>query len=503
MRPQGSIYQPYDQWNTNNSIKERIIRYFGKISQKEARNRLYGGLPLSDIFDRFEMEIIHERERIVNIRILGHDPRRTIHIQNMSLRQLLVESTCGYGNSVNHGDCTWEKLTPQQRLEVCHSELSRWSVKVKSEKRERPWGNRRIPSGIKLINAEWCEAIEITNNCTTSTGFELKILIQNPQGTLDQYHGSFTIPQAPYFRLSQVQGGAWARQGFAANWKNASGPDATHGLLDPRQYPRPMANPTFGMIYWENNFHARESVSLDLNIYRDLDKRYKTREYKIKINKGKIDYQRWGKDAEYYTKPHLRRLVINPKRERKCIEPPKRYGEMLRKKEGVFKLPVFRADGLYDVLHPQAQVKKNYPKLKHFTIAKINQTRNGLQELQLVNKKPRAEKELHRIVIGNIDLDKIPHYPKFYTLHRFGFSPRNTSSLYDANWRCAGERYSAKDALYACCLAAGPDHQAIYIQPESWGIERAILSRQGNHLVVDLISYERIVPVWQGEIKIY
>ena len=86
MKPEGNIYQPYDQWDTNKSIKERILRYFGKISQKEARNRLYGGLPLSDIFDRFEMEITNEKECLVDIRILGHDPRRTIHIQNMSLR---------------------------------------------------------------------------------------------------------------------------------------------------------------------------------------------------------------------------------------------------------------------------------------------------------------------------------------------------------------------------------------------------------------------------------
>lgn len=503
MRPEGTIFQPYDQWETNKSLRERIIRYFGGATKKEACDHLYGGLALSDIFDRFEMDITDEQERMVDIRILGHDPRRTVHIKNMSLRQLLVESTYGYVDTHNSGQGNWDRLSPQQRLEVCHSELSRWSVKIKSEKREAKWGNRRIAPGIQLVNASWCEAIEITNNCTTSTGFELKIKVKNPSGALDQYHGSFSIPQAPYLQLSRIQAGAWARQGFRANWEQPYGPEADHGLVNPQQYPRPRANPTFGMIYWEVNFHARESINIDLHTYRELDRRSKVREYRVKINKGKIDYQRWGANTEYYSKPHLRHLVINPKRERTCIPPPKRYGEILRKKEGVFKLPVFRSDGLYDVLHPQAQVKKNYPTLKKMTIATISKTKAGLHELQLVNKKPRAQKELHRIVIGNIDLDQIPHYPEYFTLHRFGFSPRNTSSLYDADWRPASERYRSKQALYACCLAAGPDHQATYIQPESWGIERAILSREGKDLVIDIISYERIVPVWQGRIRLF
>lgn len=501
MKPEGKIYEPYHQWDTNKSLKGRILKYFGSISKKQACDNLYGGLALSDIFDRFEMTIVNEKERIVDIRVLGHDPRRTIHIRNMSMRQLLVESTFGYVDSKNNGEASWEYLSPQQRVEVCHSELSRWSVKLKSQKREREWGGKRIAPGIKLVNAGWCESIEITNNCTTHTGFELKITVKNPTGQFDQYHGSFIIPQADYLRLSQIQAGAWARQGFNASWDARAGKDHNHGIMSPHSYPKPMSNPTFGMIYWEENFNAREQVTFDLSVYRKIDKRVKAKTYKVAINKGKIDYQRWGKEAEYYTKPHLRRLVINPKRERRCIDPPKKYGEILRKKDGVFKLPVFRSDGLYDVLHPKAKVKKNYPVLKKFNRAAIRKTSAGLHEIQLLNKKPRAKKELHRIVIGNINLNNIPVYPDYYTLHRFGFSPRATSTLYDANWRPASERYRSKKAVYACCLASGPDHQATYVQPESWGIERAILSREGDFLVIDIISYERIVPVWQGKIK--
>ncbi|MEL6637146.1 MAG: hypothetical protein AAFR05_10385 [Bacteroidota bacterium] len=503
MKTEGRIYQPYDQWETNTSLRQRILRYFGDDNPQNARDKLYGGKALSDIFERFELEIVDPAERIVNIRLIGRDPRRTLHIRGMSLRQLLVESTLGYVDSVNPGHYRWEDLDPQQRLEICQSELSRWSVVIKSLRGEQAWNKRRVGPGIELINADWCESIEVTNNCTTSTGFELKIKVYNPAGTLDQYHGSFIIPQLPYQQLSRIQAGAWARQGFAANWEGHSGKDADHALLHPRQYPSPEHNPTFGMVYWEKRFSARERIRINLQRYRDLDGRSRLQEYKIRINKGKIDYQRWGTEAEYYTKPHRRRLVINPKRERHPIDPPKRYGEILRKKEGAFKLPVFRSDGLYDVLHPEAKVQKNYPTLKKLTRATLRRTRVGKYELQLLNKKPRAQKELHRIVIGNLDLDQIPHYPNFFTLHRFAFCPRNTTALYDPDWRPCSESHDKKSALYAAVLAAGPDDDAIYIQPESWGIERAILSREGEDLVVDLISYERIVPVWQGRIQIW
>ncbi len=406
-------------------------------------------------------------------------------------------------DSDNPGNYRWEDLDPQQRLEICQSELSRWSVMLKTAQGQRKWRNRRKAPGIKIINADWCESIELTNNCTTSKGFELKIKVYNPNGDLDDYHGSFVIPQFPYQQLSRIQAGAWARQGFNAKWDGPPGREANHGLIDPQRYPSPETNPTFGMIYWEKRFSARDQIRIDLNRYRDLDGRSRPKEYKVKINKGKIIYQRWGKDAEYYTKPHLRRLVISPKRERKPIDPPKRYGEILRKKEGLFKLPVFRSDGLYDVLHKEVKIQKNYPTLKKLTRASLRKTKAKKYELQLINKKPRAKKELHRIVIGNIDLDTIPRYPEYFTLHRFSFCPRQTSSLYDPNWRPCNEELTQKSALYACVLAEGPDDNAIYIQPESWGIERAILSREDDDLVIDLISYERIVPVWQGRIKLW
>ena len=91
MKTEGRIYQPYDQWETNTSLRQRILRYFGDDNPQNARDKLYGGKALSDIFERFELEIVDPAERIVNIRLIGRDPRRTLHIRGMSLRQLLVE----------------------------------------------------------------------------------------------------------------------------------------------------------------------------------------------------------------------------------------------------------------------------------------------------------------------------------------------------------------------------------------------------------------------------
>ena len=62
---------------------------------------------------------------------------------------------------------------------------------------------------------------------------------------------------------------------------------------------------------------------------------------------------------------------------------------------------------------------------------------------------------------------------------------------------------TAELSLYAFLLAEnvgdGSD-KALFIQPESWGIERAIMSfdESRTQLSIDLISFERIIPVWQG-----
>jgi hypothetical protein len=494
---EGKIYLPHEDWGDEE--KKKIEAYYqNKITWQEALKHLYGGLDLREIVSEIKIDIENELDRTVTFSL--NTKEGWLSIGNLSFKQLLVESSYRYGNGANQPiedweNDGWDKLSTQQRLEVCQNELSRWSVII-IDKKNVNWENG-LPAELSMQGGEWIDYLEIVNNCTTNRGFELKI-----KTSAGAYHGSFCIPQTPYRKLCTVQSGAWAWQGWNVLYGEPEKiGDYYASLISIKEKPNTINNPTFGQVY-DSDSNANENILIDLKEYRTLVSGSE-KNYKIEINKGAICYNRWGENKEYETKPYDRKLVIDPDGST-YINPPRTYLEVLEPSNpsGDFKLPKFGEDGLYDV---RVAIDKNkYPILSKLDTLIITKTSVGLYELQLKIKDPANDTSLCKIVLGNLSLDL---GDDFFVIDRFCFNPRQTVSHYDHNWLPAAETFGAtKKAVYAFVLGreVSTDDVSgnIFIQPENWGIERVILKREDNLLFIDLISYERIVPVWQGKIDL-
>lgn len=496
---EGKIYLPWEEWSAED--KSKIEAYYqNKITWQEALKHLYGGLDLTEIISEIKLEIENALDRRLTFSLKTN--AGWLSIRNLSFKQLLVESSYRYGNGAGRSMEDWEndgwhKLSTQQRLEVCQNELSRWSVVV-IDKKNTNWENG-LPPELSMEGGEWIDYLEIVNNCTTHRGFELKI--KTSEGA---YHGSFVVPQKVYKTLCTVQSGAWAWQGWNVLFGDHTPENIGNyyaSLINPKEKPDARTNPTFGQVYSAAS-NANENILIDLNQYRSLVNGSE-KSYSIDINKGAICYNRWGENKEYETKPHKRKLVIHPY-ENIFIEPPETYLEIVNpiNISGDFRLPKFGQDGLYDVREP---IKKDkYSILSKLDTLTIVKTSAGLYELQLNIKDPAKDTSLCKIVLGNLNLDL---GDDFFVIDRFCFNPRKTVSYYDDNWLPAAELYGVdKKAIYAFVLGRELIEDGvpknIFIQPENWGIERAILKRENNLLFIDLISYERIVPVWQGKIDL-
>ncbi len=500
MQPkEGVIYTPFDHWTTEQ--EQKVLQYYQhQYTLEEIKGFLYGGKPLPALVTEVKVSIENKLERIITFTLVTQFGE--VVLSNLSFRQLLVESSYRYGDHASRRIADWqndgwEQLSPQQRVEVCQNELSRWSVIV-IDKNKSDWVDG-IPDEINAQNARWIEYLEIVNNCTTTKGFELKLKYK---GTL--YHGSFIIPQQEYKELCTIQSGSWAWQG----WDYFTEDQGIHPTLIKPRDAFSTTNPTFGSIYNAED-KANEKILIDLSVYREIETGSEVM-YPITVNPGAIDYTRWGTHTEYYTKPHSRKLVA-AMHEDVYTTPPETYTQVQSpaNAKGTFRLPLFQENGLYNVL--QLSPKTNYHFLSTITKAVLSRTLEGLAELRLVCEHPPSDTALHEIVIGNIDIEAEALQNGFLTMDRFCFHPRKTTSYYDHGWLPAAERYGAhKKAVYAFFLGAARGYQSdagwlkgqIFIQPESWGIERAILSRKGNKLTLDLMSYERIVPVWQGSIDL-
>ncbi|MEO0445101.1 MAG: hypothetical protein AAF191_03380 [Verrucomicrobiota bacterium] len=478
----GLLFEPHTKFTPE--TWRNFYTYFAGESASPSKweiiSSIYGGEPLTRYLANFDFDIANKETCKVDIKIRHGDyPKEPIEIEGMNFAQLLVESS-----QVPAVDSNWSKIDPQTRVEICQNELSRWSVIVKSDKPVEEWGGQRVPPGLRIRNDDWVDKIEIVNNCTTSKGFELKMKIGPTT-----YHSSFVIPPAEYRRLCQEQAGAWARQGWSK--QNEEQPS---GLIDPS------SGPYFSDIY-QSEKHSLPEIQFDLNRYRTITKDQTPQTLPILVQYGEIDYRRWGKptDGEYYQKPWVRHLVMHPT-ESRFITPPSTYREILEDPNR-FRLPDFEESGIYNVLKPTT--KTHYGELAKLSQCVIKETESGLLEISLTNPDAfAADLDLHRIVLGNISMDLIPTYPDYYTFNRFCYNPRPTTSYYDHAWKPAHK--TGEEAPYAFVLGRTRDddpNTGVFIQPESWGIERCILSfadADRSVLVVDLMSFERIVPVWQG-----
>ncbi|MEW7291618.1 hypothetical protein [Aquimarina sp. 2304DJ70-9] len=457
--------------------KEEILTYYkNEIPFEKARAYIYGGADLTKIIEYISFEIIDLKSLMVRLRLYHHNNTITT-IKKMSFRQLTVESSNNFRQNPKK---SWEELTPQEKVEICQHELSRWSLILKSGS----------SNPLEIENGESFDYIELINNCTTSEGFEIKIHSNDIK-----YHASFEMPSEVYNPLCQEQAGSEARQGWFVDWNGTdpTKPDQNHGLIN-TSYPNISTNPAFSQIYWESEYHMRDVVKIDLSKYRTISETVINGQ--IDISLGAIDYDRWtyalGPNNEYIQKPKMRKLIVaHDKTEYK--NPPSTYSEILSGSYK-FRLPLFLENGIYDVTSPKE--KKHYGILQNLNTYEINFLNTGKYEIVLYNNSANT-KELYKLIVGNIDIDTIPTYPEIQTIDRFCFAPRKTTSEYDKNWLPSSIK-EKNNTTYAFALTSDNN----YIQPESWGIERMILSKENDEkIIIDLISYERILPIWQGAIK--
>lgn len=491
----------YPPWGFTKPQWDKIKAYYAADSHRnhelEIVHAIYGGLALPAHYNRLEAHIAGQTsDRRVHL-TLHHkdDPQKTVHLKDVNFNQWLIESSRLPDPGSPKG---WAGLDPQTRIEICQNELARWSVKLKTREGQDQWNGQRTAPGLDISGDRECDEIELINNCTTSWGFEIKVWVNGAM-----YHGSVKIPQQVYRTLCREQAGAWARQG----WFDPNDQEGREcGLLGDG------VNNSFRFsagIYGSEH-HADPRITIDLNRYRSLSNAHPPSRHDIKPDNGKIDYRRWGDDKEYVEKPFARHLVMDADATAKTpgqfVSPPDTYAEV-QSHAPRFKLPDFKPNGVYTVYEPTS--KAHYAQLADLTTAVIHRTEQNLDEVILERSSPCHPLELHRIVLGNLDLATIREKGKFFTLDRFCFNPRPTSDLYCPKWKPAVERYGhARQTPYGFLLAQPPDqgqNRGVFIQPESWGVERAVLSFEGsgrNVLVIDLISFERIVPVWQGRIDL-
>ena len=188
--------------------------HYGKEASRERiAENVYGGRAIASLFKNicFEASDDDLENACATITLEPQDVDPEVNVEPLilvdaPLKQFLI---AGLPRMVNGpvpkkwgSKDRWEDLDPQYRLELCHSEISRWSVFFKRDNRVR--GETQIQNGDDFTG------IELVNNCTTSTGFEFRV---KRKGVT--YHGSFggsaTLADV-YQKLSIRQAGTWARQ---------------------------------------------------------------------------------------------------------------------------------------------------------------------------------------------------------------------------------------------------------------------------------------------------
>ncbi|MEM7391431.1 MAG: hypothetical protein AAF492_03705, partial [Verrucomicrobiota bacterium] len=405
--------------------------------------------------------------------IPASDRETPLRLLDVSLKQFLV---CGLPNRTWlpwNGTNQWDIFDPQYRLELCHSEISRWSIIFKQSGKVQ--GDANIEGGDGFTD------IELVNNCTTVKGFEFKV---RRDGRL--FHGSFGkdgLLEPVYQKLSEWQAGSRARQ--------------EEELDDDGR--------TFWTIYG-NPLDPSKNIEIHFDRYRQVDTSAEARELSLAVEEGPIDYARWGVTSEYFQKPQVRRLihsiVDSAGTETLRPEPPETYLEI--KEATSISFPQFTESGVYDLSDRQSKPRKHYAPLYAMDQCIVRTLIDGRKELDLRISSPGTDYGLRRIVMGNLDLDALPIYPETFTFHRFGYGARDTVSTYDPDYVPASDVLPVAHYAYLLGGDGAPDEATTYIIPENYGVERLVLSWDDYHrtvLTVDIIGFERILPIWQGHIS--
>ena len=483
------FFQPMEEL-TEAQWGEFQKHYGSNVSKKEIINNVYGGEPLDNLFSHFQLETDESRLRNLRatIRLIPAEANlKPLVVKNLSFKQFLVAGLPSRDLLPWDGKDNWKALDPQYRLELCHAEVSRWSIFIKR--------NGKTLSDAVLENHEVFSDIELINNCTTSFGFEFKVVRDGIQ-----YHGSFGRRNDNERWKTGVDDFAYLYRRLS-QWQAGSLGDQNKELIDER-----------GLNFFSYYFNPiprslkKGNFEFDISLerYRSLnEKDGKETLYRVEINRDEIDYKRWGASSEYYQKPQQRRLMKSIKdcEGRISKEPPLKYSEIETATEII--LPNFQETGIYDLSDPQS--KRYYGWLYQFNACAIRYLSDERVELELRRAGIDGEYELRRFVFGNISLQKIPVYPEFWTLHRFGYGARDTVMDYESEFVPPSDTPVPSYYAYQLGGEGKAEEANNYICPEGFGVERAIFSWEDEsrtRLVIDLISFERILPLWQGVVDI-
>lgn len=487
-------YEPLFDPITN--LSDKALKSFAEHYQVEesearetARKNCYGGV---DILKHFKGVSLSPHdgsylERKADIKILAQKGSiyKDIEIIGISLKQFLVS---GYPPNLalpTDGEDYWDQLDPQYRLELCHSEICRWSLILKK-------GDNLI-GGIKVKGHDPFSDIEIVNNCTNTEGFEVKLKPHDEK----ELHGSFgkdgNLEEA-YSALSQVQAGSLAKQ-------NALLKGGVLGL-GLRFFGFPIRHSLYDMFAKQREVTLSQSLSwsmdIDLTRYGYTSADAEWQDATVVVDEGKIDYDRWGEGSEYYQKPKVRKLVLSYQDGEQIYKQTPTFFSDIKKAQYI-SLPNFETTGIYNIDNPQFKI--HYGKLYSLKHCQWYQKTDGRYDLELIRDIFNDGWDFRRIIFGNLPLDTIsPGNP--FTLHRLDVGPRDTIQLYDDDFVPPGESPNLPAFSYILGGEGNIQDSIRYILPESFGLERAIFEVEADFLVITLISFERILPVWRGRIDI-
>ena len=192
-----------------------------EIERPEIEDFVYGGKDLSELYSEIEISANEQQVRQVKADILLTPQKKglgKIEIKDVSMRQFLIiglpyeQCATSAGCPVTEnwdGLSHWGDLHEQYRLELCHSEISRWSLFFMKEDPDNKKVGIPSPSLSKKDYSipKDISRVELVNNCTTVTGFEIRVVYNGKT-----YHGSFKIDPDVYAKLSQYQAGSLAMQ---------------------------------------------------------------------------------------------------------------------------------------------------------------------------------------------------------------------------------------------------------------------------------------------------
>ena len=479
------FFQPMDIiYKLETERWEKFQEHYGAdVSKQTIINNVYGGYPLTNLFSYFQLETNEDTLRELRAKLTlipTHSNLKPLIINNLSLKQFLVAGLPSRDLLPWDGKDNWDKLDPQYRLELCHAEVCRWSILIKKE--------GVILSDVLLENHEEFSDIELVNNCTTTDGFEFKLVYKG-----SQYHGSFGSKGTEkkellylYRRFAQWQAGSLGYQ--------------RKDLTDDRP-KRNFFSYYFNPIPLDQDNKLDQTYEFNISLERYRSSILEEVFYRVEINYDDIDYERWGTSSEYFQKPQKRRLVKEIVNENgtSSIVPPTKYSEIQTARKISF--PNFQNTGIYDLSDPQEKIYFRW--LYEFDTCILRRLSDGRVELELRRSGTEGEYQLRRFVFGNILLEEIPVYPDFWTLHRFGYGARNTVMDYDDKFVPPSDTSIASHYAYQLGGEGSADEAFNYICPEGFGVERAIFAWEDSsreQLVIDLISFERILPLWQGKV---